>query len=293
MASTEHAIPGRVLIVEDDESTALFVSRVLERGGLESAWVPDAEQAGPLLEDEDFDVLLADYRLPGRNGVELARKARSALPELGIVVMTSFREDDLESFARLSGADDFFEKPLHSSTLLRRVRELVSRARVSGPRTPRRSSAGGGSQLPASSAPGLPPRGGGPGAPVSAEGGPSGQPPLRGSGVVRGSTDRSRDGEAPWLGGTGGASWARASALHPSAGADKVGCEGVAPEELPPEGLDRVRSGLFVRVPRECGPRPSASILLWASSAPGVSVDSAVAPVKRAHTIPSSPSFGA
>lgn len=68
--TSEHENQGRVLIVEDDESAAVFVTRVLERAGFESSWAIDADQASVLLADTNFHVLLTDFRLPGRSGLE-------------------------------------------------------------------------------------------------------------------------------------------------------------------------------------------------------------------------------
>jgi len=130
--SAGEAAAGRVLVVEDDESTALFVTRILSRNGFEAAWVTDAEQASERLGNELFDVLLADYRLPGRNGMELARDTRQSQPGMGIAVMTSFAESQGEQVARSNGADDFFEKPLHVSNFVARIRDLVARSRTSG-----------------------------------------------------------------------------------------------------------------------------------------------------------------
>jgi DNA-binding response OmpR family regulator len=121
-----------VLVVEDDESTALFVTRVLSRNGFVAAWVMSAEQASARLDTEPFDVLLADYRLPGQSGIELARDIRGSMPGIGIAVMTSFAESDTEDTARENGADDFFEKPLHPSNLVSRIGDLVTRSRTSG-----------------------------------------------------------------------------------------------------------------------------------------------------------------
>ena len=121
-----------MLVVEDDESTALFVTRVLSRNGFEASWVTDAEEASARLDCESFDVLLADYRLPGRNGMELARATRLSRPGIGIAVMTSFAENETELVARSNGADDFFEKPLHISNFVARIRNLVTRSRASG-----------------------------------------------------------------------------------------------------------------------------------------------------------------
>jgi len=131
MAAREER-PGRVLVVEDDESTALFVTRVLSRNGFEATWAMDAEQAGERLDSEPFDVLLADCRLPGRSGLELARHTRLSNPGIGIAIMTSCADVGMEDTARENGADDFFEKPLHFFNLVARIRDLVTRSMASG-----------------------------------------------------------------------------------------------------------------------------------------------------------------
>ncbi|MGO9557939.1 MAG: response regulator [Acidimicrobiales bacterium] len=163
-ARDEHENQGRVLVVEDDESAAVFVTRVLERAGFESSWVVDADQAVALLADSDYQVLLTDFRLPGRSGLELVSETRSMQPEIGIAVMTSFNEPDLERTARSKGADDFFEKPLTASTLVSRITTLVERVRISGPRPPTAPQARGANAVPAVAVPGVP-RGGAPGLP--------------------------------------------------------------------------------------------------------------------------------
>lgn len=128
-AKSECDRPGRVLVVEDDESAATFVTRVLERAGFEPSWAIDADEASSMLESGHFDVLLTDFRLPGRNGLEVVREARDARPGLGIAMMTSFNEGGLEQSARSNGADDFFEKPLTPGTLVSRVTSLFTRPR--------------------------------------------------------------------------------------------------------------------------------------------------------------------
>jgi CheY-like chemotaxis protein len=294
MTHEDQIAPGRVLVVEDDESTALFVTRVLQRGGLDAAWVSDAEQASALLADNSFDVLLADYRLPGTDGAELVRSTRQLLPEIATAVMTSFKDADVERAARSSGADDFFEKPLHPSSLISRISELVLKARASGPRTPGASSARGAEvSPPAMHAQEAQPSVGVSCAPLHAENGPTTQPPPRGRGVARGTTDRAGGAQTSWREGTGGVGWARFSAWPDSEESDNFGCEGAATEEVPPEGPGGMPPGLFERAPRltSSRPRTRSSMLLWGSTAPDISIGSGVAPVTRMRTTPTSTFF--
>jgi DNA-binding response OmpR family regulator len=121
-----------VLVVEDDESSAVFVTRVLERAGFRPSWATDAEEAAVMMNGASYDLLLTDFRLPGRSGLELVQETRSAQPEMGIAVMTSYNERGLERRARALGADDFFEKPLTPATLVARLVELSDRMERSG-----------------------------------------------------------------------------------------------------------------------------------------------------------------
>ncbi len=124
----DHRGQRRVLVVEDDESAAVFVTKVLDRAGFDFTWAVDADEASSLLATNRFDVLLTDFRLPGRSGLELVRQTRSSQPALAIAVMTSFNESGLESEARSWGADDFFEKPLSPASLVSRISELADRS---------------------------------------------------------------------------------------------------------------------------------------------------------------------
>jgi CheY-like chemotaxis protein len=118
---------GRVLVVEDDESAALFVTRVLERAGFSPVWTSDGKTAASHLEQAGFDVLLTDLRLPGQDGLELIGAARASWPAMGIAAMTSFDEPGLAATARSFGADRFLEKPLNPNDLVVCIDELVGR----------------------------------------------------------------------------------------------------------------------------------------------------------------------
>lgn len=120
---------GRVLVVEDDEASGTFITRVLGRAGFEAVWAIDAEQAVRLLGQRRYDVLLTDVRLPGHHGIDLVTLARQKMPHLVIAVMTSYVEKELERAARASGADDFLEKPMSPAVLADRLHALVERSR--------------------------------------------------------------------------------------------------------------------------------------------------------------------
>ncbi|MGH9298102.1 MAG: response regulator transcription factor [Acidimicrobiales bacterium] len=263
------AVRGKVLVVEDDESSAVFVTRVLERAGFQSAWALDAEQATGMLVSSAFDVLLTDFRLPGRSGLELAREARDLLPGIGIAMMTSFNEGDLERTALSSGVDEFFEKPLRPAAFISRISALAIKARplgLGGTRSVASSDsppAPGAIGVPGDAAPGVPsgaPREGGP------HFGTPGLPPTEplvpgceGARDIEGASGSLRAGEA------------LASAVEiVQAGSPLFG--------------DASRGPIFRRLGR-----PTVTVPLWASAAPTVShVASGTGPVSSPRTRPAS-----
>jgi DNA-binding response OmpR family regulator len=281
MAARE-AYAGRVLVVEDDESTALFVTRVLSRSGFDASWVCDAEQATVRMDHESFDVLLADYRLPGRSGMDLARDTRQACPAMGIAVMTSFAEGDTADEAIASGADDFLEKPLHSSNLVARMSDLVSRSRSAGRAS--RSPSGLGAIGSMETAPGSSPSVGDPGSPAVAESGSEEREALRDAGSPVADAEVAGDATCSRLEGADGVYRARFSALSEIEESRLThGCEGWR------DAFSRGEAGAIDRdlLARVAHPamsylvaqrlllqRAVAPILMWASGAPAISIGS-------------------
>jgi CheY-like chemotaxis protein len=307
--TAREAEAGRVLVVEDDESTALFVTLVLKRHGFDASWVMDAEQASQRLEDERFDVLLADCRLPGQSGVDLARATRLAQPGMGIAVMTSYAEADTETTARSNGADDFFGKPLHSSNLVTRIGALVSRSRASGSSESPPARGAIAQAMPVDPAPVAAPSGVAPGPEVVADSGPEKQAETRDSGLAQ--------QDAHWSGvdrrfeGAGGPSRARSSALSEdrlpqnSPSPDGLALDGTAQlnaerevsgcgehqSEHPGGGSGPNDLNPSAEVPAEAlgqDPLPvnSQPVLMWASTAPAAPITSTLGPVANPGTGP-------
>lgn len=281
--------PGRVLVVEDDESTALFVTRVLSRHGFHAAWVTDAEQASERLEAECFDVLLADYRLPGCDGMELARSTRISQPGMGIAVMTSFAEVDTAETARSNGVDDFFEKPLHSTNFVARIRELVARARAHRSQAGSPSARGPAEAGPMESAPEVLPRSGTSGPPAIAGSGPGGRAAARDAAQAQAGTTVAEGTAQPRHEGTDGdgrarfTAFASTSELASSEASSEIGCreatDALSREEAGGEGRDLLARcahpamRYLIEQALACR-RVVEPILMWSSGTPTVSIAS-------------------
>jgi DNA-binding response OmpR family regulator len=125
----------RVLIVEDESSTAAPLAEGLRREGYEVSWVATGQAA---LEADEADLVLLDLRLPDIDGYDVFRRLRerSRVP----IIMLTARASEADRIAGLDlGADDYIVKPYGFRELLARVRAVMRRT---SPTTPRPLRAG-------------------------------------------------------------------------------------------------------------------------------------------------------
>lgn len=116
------ATVGRVLIVDDDPKIRDLLSYLLSTEGFEPQQAPDGERALALLHTECPDVMLLDIRMPGLDGREVLRRARTYHPDLSIVTITGmdFVQEAVETLP--AGACEYLLKPFKAEQLLRSVR---------------------------------------------------------------------------------------------------------------------------------------------------------------------------
>lgn len=113
-----------VLLVEDDLLLRMGTARGLERMGYRVRQAADAEGALKRLEAERPSLLLCDIRLPGRDGVSLAREARAMHPELPVLLVSGFADEAARSAIPELGAG-FLLKPFTQKALAESIGALV------------------------------------------------------------------------------------------------------------------------------------------------------------------------
>jgi DNA-binding response OmpR family regulator len=120
---------SRILIVEDEEHLAQGLRFNLEAEGYAVDVVDRGEHALQRLVEngENFDVILLDVMLPGKNGFAVARELRAEQNFVPVLILTARGrpEDVLEGFA--SGVDDYLAKPFNLPILLARIDSLIRR----------------------------------------------------------------------------------------------------------------------------------------------------------------------
>jgi DNA-binding response OmpR family regulator len=123
----------RILLVEDDRKAA----RLLARGFREEGFVVDAahcaEEAAERTFCADYDLLVLDWMLPGKDGIAFCRDLRLRGIHTPILMLTA-RDGLAERVAGLdAGADDYLTKPFAFEELLARTRALLRRSELTRP----------------------------------------------------------------------------------------------------------------------------------------------------------------
>jgi len=123
-------VRGRILVVDDDAAMGETLALTLSSAGFEPRRAGDAEAALRLLDEEPFDAVLADIRMPGTDGLALCRRVRERRPAVAVIVMTAFGDMDAAVEAIRAGAYDFLAKPLDDDALGFALDRAVERARL-------------------------------------------------------------------------------------------------------------------------------------------------------------------
>lgn len=122
----------RVLIVDDDAIVIRSCRRVLEAEGMDVHTASTVEKGEEMLADGDFDLMLTDIKMPGRDGFEMIARARRIRPGLPILMMSGYSTAGTIADGRRLGADHFIAKPFTPDELLLAVRHTI--AQVDEPR---------------------------------------------------------------------------------------------------------------------------------------------------------------
>ena len=110
----------RILLAEDDASMREYLARALERVGYQVSAVGCGTEAMPLLQSEQYDLLLTDIVMPEMDGIELAQKASVIDPAIRVMFITGFAAVALQS-GRAAPEAKMLRKPFHLKDLVAEV----------------------------------------------------------------------------------------------------------------------------------------------------------------------------
>jgi DNA-binding response OmpR family regulator len=124
---------SRILIAEDESRIASFLEKGLRANGFTTTVTGDGDDALDLATSGEFDLLILDVGLPGRDGFSVLRALRASGGQMPVIILTA-RDSVEDTVAGLeSGADDYVPKPFRFEELLARVRTRLRTDRAAEP----------------------------------------------------------------------------------------------------------------------------------------------------------------
>lgn len=120
----------KILVIDDEEILTKTFARLLEKKNYEVLVASHAEEALAMVEEEDFDLILCDIRMPGKNGVETIREIRLLTQSRGagdipVIFLTGFADTQLEKEAQKLNPVAYIFKPFDTVQLLELVQSTV------------------------------------------------------------------------------------------------------------------------------------------------------------------------
>ncbi|MGA7463209.1 MAG: sigma-54 dependent transcriptional regulator [Candidatus Korobacteraceae bacterium] len=126
----EFASAGSVLIIDDEAAIRESLQTLLEFEGYSVEVANDGEEGLTRIAERPFDLVLLDFALPERNGIEILREIRERDSELPVIMITAYGTVENAVNAMQAGATNFIQKPWDNEKLLADVRTAVGRRRA-------------------------------------------------------------------------------------------------------------------------------------------------------------------
>mgnify|MGYP000057733895 CR=1 FL=1 len=119
----------RVLLVEDDPTTAKSIEMMLTHANLNVYTTDLGEEGIDLAKLYDYDLILLDLGLPDMTGHEVLRQLRLARIETPILILSGADDTDNKIKGFGFGADDYLTKPFHREELVARIHAIIRRSK--------------------------------------------------------------------------------------------------------------------------------------------------------------------
>lgn len=117
----------RILLVEDESSVVSFIKKGLAEEGYEVSVALDGNQGVQLALSHEYDLIILDIMLPGKNGLEICNEIRVHNKKVAILFLTALGTAENVVLGLETGADDYLVKPFKFIELLARVKTLLRR----------------------------------------------------------------------------------------------------------------------------------------------------------------------
>jgi signal transduction histidine kinase/ActR/RegA family two-component response regulator len=116
----------KVLLAEDNIINRMVAKKILEKWNIEVYQAENGEVALALMEQHQFDLILMDMEMPVMDGLTAVKKIRQTNSTIPIIALTAASFDDMHSFLRNNGLNDYVQKPFNPEELNQKIRKLAA-----------------------------------------------------------------------------------------------------------------------------------------------------------------------
>ena len=118
---------ARIMVIDDSPMMRDYMRRCLEKAGHEvEEWLPLSPMDIPeKLKTSIPDLILCDFQMPGCNGASLARMVQKVNPDLPVVILTAYRDKEMETNLRKFGVKRTLYKPISAELLNQAVKDIL------------------------------------------------------------------------------------------------------------------------------------------------------------------------
>jgi two-component system response regulator HydG len=118
----------KILVIDDDPTICLMLQALLKRKGFDADTVFSASEALKKLENNQFDLVLSDFRLPDFDGLELLKKIKAMHLQVPVIIMTSYADIRTAVNAIKMGAYEYVTKPLNPDEILLLIHSALEKS---------------------------------------------------------------------------------------------------------------------------------------------------------------------
>jgi len=123
--NNEPASAVRILVVEDQPDIMELFGALLEMDGAIVHKASGYNEALEIADNNEIDIVLTDYKMPGMHGLYLLDMIKHKNPNMPVILMSAYLDDDVAVKARRLGVDYILEKPFEYEELFKAIRKLL------------------------------------------------------------------------------------------------------------------------------------------------------------------------
>src|SRR3989338_6020568 len=116
----------KILVIDDEELIVKSLAKLLEKTGFEVVIIKRGQDAIAIVEEENFDLLISDIRMPGMDGIEAVRNILNTFeqkksPKPAVIFITGYADKESEQRAKSLNPAAYIYKPFDISTLVEKI----------------------------------------------------------------------------------------------------------------------------------------------------------------------------